>query len=193
MKKLDVRAGGGGEGSGAPPKGYDALFDGALDGGVVDDEWGGTPAPNQVAREPHGAWESSGDESARPERETMADQLKRRSFTLASSVVKLFRAGGSGRYDPAYDVVCKQVIRSATSTGANYRAVCRARSDREFYAKLCIVVEECDETVYWLALALNTDLRIDQDTARTLLKEAKELCRVFAKSRATVRKRLNKK
>ena len=121
-----------------------------------------------------------------------AEVLKRRTFALATGVLRLFREGRPERYDPAYDVVCKQVIRSATSTGANYRAVCRARSDREFYAKLCTVVEECDETIYWLAVALDTELPIDRDRARTLLTESKELCKIFAKSRSTVRKRLDK-
>jgi len=125
--------------------------------------------------------------------EQIADRLKRRSFNLATGVLMLFRSGGNGRYDPAYDVVCKQAIRSATSTGANYRAVCRARSDREFFAKLSIVVEECDETVYWLAVALNTKLPVDIEKAKLLLKEAKELCLIFAKSRATMRARLKLK
>jgi len=105
-------------------------------------------------------------------------------------VLTLFRTGGASRYDPAYDVVCKQAIRSATSTGANYRAVCRSRSDREFFAKLSIVVEECDETVYWLAVALNTQLPVDIEKAKLLLKEAKELCRIFANSRATMSARM---
>ena len=120
----------------------------------------------------------------------LAERLKRRTFALATGVLRLFREGSPMRYDPGYDVACKQAIRSATSTGANYRAVCRARSDREFYAKLCVVVEECDEAIYWLAVALGTDLPLDKPTARALLAESKELCRVFATSRATMRKRL---
>lgn len=123
----------------------------------------------------------------------IADRLKRRSFELATGVLTLFRSGGSGRYDPGYDVVCKQAIRSATSTGANYRAVCRSRSDREFFSKLSVVVEECDEMVYWLAIAVNTDLPVDIPKAKALLKEAKELCLIFAKSRSTMRARMNSK
>jgi four helix bundle protein len=49
-------------------------------------------------------------------------------------------------------VIRKQIIRSGTSVAANYRAVCRARSERERYAKMCIVVEETDETAFWLEL-----------------------------------------
>ena len=123
----------------------------------------------------------------------LAERLQRRTFALATGVLRLFREAAPRRYDPGYDVVCKQVIRSATSTGANYRAVCRARSDREFYAKLCIVVEECDETVYWIAVALNTDLPIDREAARAFLAECKELAGVFAKSKATMKKRLDRR
>lgn len=124
--------------------------------------------------------------------EQIAEQLKRRSFGLATGVLTLFREGSSGRYNPAFDVVCKQAIRCATTTGANYRAVCRARSDREFYAKLSIVVEECGETAYWLAVALNTKLPIDVAKAKALLKESNELCLIFAKSRVTIRARMNR-
>ena len=49
-------------------------------------------------------------------------------------------------------VVINQLAKSATSVGANYRAACRARSDREFAAKLNIVLEEADETQYWLEI-----------------------------------------
>ena len=120
----------------------------------------------------------------------MAERLQERAFELAKDTVLLFREHAPARYDPAFAMICKQAIRSATSTGANYRAVRRARNDKEFYAKLCIVVEECDETIYWLALALQTDLGLDKLKARTLLAEAKELCKIFSKSRATLRKRL---
>lgn len=49
-------------------------------------------------------------------------------------------------------IILNQIIRSATSVGANYRAVCRSRSDAEFISKLGIVEEEADETVYWLEI-----------------------------------------
>ncbi len=52
----------------------------------------------------------------------------------------------------ASSVVTYQLIKSATSTGANYRAACRARSQSEFYSKICTVVEETDETEYWLEI-----------------------------------------
>lgn len=53
-------------------------------------------------------------------------------------------------YSDKVSVIRKQIFRSASSVAANYRAMCRARSDKEKYAKICIVIEEADETVFWL-------------------------------------------
>src|SRR5256884_9270898 len=64
-----------------------------------------------------------------------------------------------------------QLIRSGTSIGANYRAACRSRSRAEFAAKLGVVAEEADETVYWLQLIRDGDLLSTQQVA-ALLKEA---------------------
>jgi four helix bundle protein len=49
-------------------------------------------------------------------------------------------------------IIGKQLLRSSTSVAANFRASCRARSDAEHYSKLCIVIEECDETLFWLEM-----------------------------------------
>src|SRR5262245_21362783 len=79
----------------------------------------------------------------------LGEQLKERSMSFAVSVLRLveqFPANISAQ------VVARQLAKSATSVAANYRAVCSARSDADFVAKLCIVHEEADETVYWLEL-----------------------------------------
>ena len=54
-------------------------------------------------------------------------------------------------------IIGKQLLRSGTSVAANYRAVCRARSKAEFIAKIGMVVEEADETVFWLELLVETN------------------------------------
>ena len=77
-----------------------------------------------------------------------------------------------------------QVIRSATSIGANYRAACRSRSRAEFAAKLGIVAEEADETVYWLQLIADGKLLPEQKVA-ALLKQADELTAIFTAGRRT--------
>lgn len=117
----------------------------------------------------------------------LATQLKKRTFALAISVVNLM---DSTPESPAIRVIRNQLLKSATSIGANYRAVCRGRSDKEFYSKLCIVVEEADETVYWLALLLKSDVQVNKSKVEQLLKESVQLSNFFSKSRATMRKRL---
>jgi len=58
----------------------------------------------------------------------------------------------------ASSVIIYQLVKSATSTGANYRAACIARSKAEFFSKICIVVEEADESVYWLEVINDANL-----------------------------------
>ena len=70
---------------------------------------------------------------------------------------------------------------------ANYRAVCRARSKAEFIAKVGTVVEEADETVFWLELLIETGV-VSKTRTEGLLKEANELLAVFAASQRTARK-----
>jgi four helix bundle protein len=81
--------------------------------------------------------------------------LKRRTKLFAIRIVKLFKAlprTEEGR------VVGKQLLRSGTSVAANYRAACRSRSKAEFIAKIGVVVEEADETVFWLELLSDVGL-----------------------------------
>ena len=55
-------------------------------------------------------------------------------------------------------MIGKQIVRSATSVAANYRAACRARSKAEFISKLCVVVEEANETLFWLEIIGDSNL-----------------------------------
>ncbi len=72
-----------------------------------------------------------------------------RTKNFSLSIIKLL---SPLPYSDAVSVIRKQIIRSATSVAANYRAVSRARSDKERFAKICIVVEEIDETQLWLEI-----------------------------------------
>ena len=74
-----------------------------------------------------------------------SDQLKSRSKALAIEIIRLTKK--LPRLDESR-IISNQIIRSVTSTAANYRAVLRARSDAEFFAKISIVVEEIDETLF---------------------------------------------
>jgi four helix bundle protein len=86
-----------------------------------------------------------------------------------------------------YWIIGKQLMRSVTSVAANYRAVNRARSQAEFFAKMSIVVEECDETLFWLEL-LNEGNYMPSEKMTPLINEATELVKIFAKSRKNVTK-----
>ena len=75
-----------------------------------------------------------------------------------------------------------QLVRSGTSVGANYRAACRSRSHAEFAAKLGVVAEEADETVYWLEVVRDGNLLLANKLSE-LLKEADELTAIFTAGR----------
>ncbi len=109
--------------------------------------------------------------------------LRERTKQSALRIVNLFRS--LPKTDEAR-VLGKQVLRSGTSVAANYRAICRARSKAEFIAKMGIVVEEADETVFWLELLVETGM-IPQARLQRLLIEANELVAIFVASRKTAK------
>lgn len=78
--------------------------------------------------------------------------------------------------------IANQIMRSATSVAANYRAACRARSRAEFIAKIGVVEEEADETAFWLELIIECGIR-SATQLRPLLAEAQELVAIMAASR----------
>jgi len=86
-------------------------------------------------------------------------------------------------------VISKQLIRSATSVGANYRSTCRAKSKADFIAKLSIVEEEADETVYWLELIEELGFKNDE-VLKALKNEANQLISIVVASKRTARKNL---
>ena len=91
---------------------------------------------------------------------------------------------------PAKDaerVIGRQLLRAGTSVGGNYRAVCRARTDREFIAKLGLTIEEADESAYWMEILVESGL-LTPAVTESLHKEAEELTRIFVASRETVRR-----
>ena len=84
-----------------------------------------------------------------------------------------------------------QVCRSATAIAANYRAVCLAKSPADFISKLATVVEESDETVYWLELIQDT--YPSSSIRAELVDEARQLVRIFAASLRTAKRRKPRK
>jgi four helix bundle protein len=115
------------------------------------------------------------------------DRLEERSRRFAVSAIRMGRELEDGRLVPRN--VVWQFIACGTSVGANHRAARQARSDRELAAKLGLIVEEADEAIFWLELIAETATRCPDGHDR-LLREANELRAIFAKSLATMRRRI---
>ena len=110
-------------------------------------------------------------------------ELRNRTKQFAYRIVKLFRA--LPRTSEA-QIVGKQLFRSGTSVAANYRAACNARSKPEFVAKICVVLEEADESVFWLELISDNEI-LPAKKLSGLLQEARELTAIMAASQRTAR------
>jgi four helix bundle protein len=79
------------------------------------------------------------------------------------------------------------LLRCGTAVGANYRATCRCRSDKDFIAKLGVVIEEADETAFWLEALVDAEI-VRPAATNNLYKEADELVRILVSSRETARR-----
>ena len=118
-----------------------------------------------------------------------ASQLQQRTKTFALSIIQLSSLLPNR---PEGWILGKQIIRSATSVAANYRAVARAKSDKDFISKIDTVIEESDETLFWLELIEESNLLPDHKQNLTQLKtEANELTAIFVATSKTIKKRLN--
>ena len=111
------------------------------------------------------------------------DELKRRTRAFALRVIRLADSLPRTR---AAEVLGRQLLRSGASVGANYRAACRARSNADFIAKMGIVEEEADETIYWMQLVIDAKL-VKPEAMRPLLQEADELLAITVASVNTAR------
>jgi four helix bundle protein len=113
------------------------------------------------------------------------EQLKARMRAFALRVIKLTEALPKGR---TAEVIGKQLLRSGTSVGANYRAACRGKSNADFVAKLGIVEEEADECLYWMELLIDAKL-VPPTQLEPLMKEANELLAIVVSAIRTTRAR----
>ena len=112
---------------------------------------------------------------------SQSEELRGRTKRFALRIIRLFRS--LPRTEEAR-IVGRQVLRSGTSVAANYRALCRARSKAEFVAKMGTVIEEADETVFWLELLVEAGI-VPEGKMKSLLSEANELTAIFVASRKT--------
>jgi four helix bundle protein len=115
-----------------------------------------------------------------------AEVLKNRTKQFALRILRVVRSlppGQEGR------IISHQLLRSGMSVAANYRAVCRARSRQEFLSKLAIVIEEADESAFWLELLVDAGL-VAESKLRDLKSEANQLVAIFNASLSTAKKRV---
>jgi four helix bundle protein len=113
-----------------------------------------------------------------------AKDFKERSRQFAIRVISLVDALPQQR---SADVLGRQLLRSATSVAANYRAACRARSTAEFIAKMGIVEEEADESQGWIEMIADAGL-VKKERVEELIKEAGELTAMTVASIKTARR-----
>jgi len=112
-------------------------------------------------------------------------ELSNRTKQFALRVMRLFSAlphSDLGR------VLGKQLLRSGTSVGANYREACRARSDAELISKLGIVEQELDESIYWMELLVDGEI-VPVTRLGELMTEAEELMKIVVASIKTIKSR----
>ena len=111
------------------------------------------------------------------------EQLKQRTRAFAVAIVK-FTA--SLPKDSIIDVIARQLVKSGTAVGANYRSSCRAKSRADFVSKLTTAEEEADETQYWLELLVEASI-VNRPAVEKLLDESEQLVRILVASIKTAR------
>jgi len=111
------------------------------------------------------------------------DEFRRRTKANALEVIKL---EARMRSHDALRIIGRQLVRSSCSVAANFRASCRARSHQEHFSKLCIVVEECDETLFWLEILEESGL-MTKEILYPIKEETLKILQVLSKARKTLK------
>jgi four helix bundle protein len=113
-----------------------------------------------------------------------AKHLQDRTRKFAVRVIKAFVRLPK---DDATRVIGRQFLRSGTSSAANYRAACRARSAADFISKISVVAGEADETLFWFELLVEAEL-VNTKAVEPLMNECKELLKIFSASLTTAKR-----
>ncbi|NBC58115.1 MAG: four helix bundle protein [Bacteroidetes bacterium] len=114
-------------------------------------------------------------------------ELKNRTKAFATAIIKLAEKLPNAHIGRT---ISGQIIRSSTSVASNYRTTCSAKSDKDFIFKMGIVIEEADETQFWLEMIDELHLIIQDFEVKKLIQKANALVAVFVSSSKTVKKRL---
>ena len=116
-----------------------------------------------------------------------SEDLKKRLKVFALRIIKLSESLPN---TVTGKTIANQIIRSGTSPGANYRAACLGKSDKDFINKLKMVEEELDETLYWLELIVESGI-VDEKLLNGLMVENLELLKIIVSSINTMKKKMN--
>lgn len=116
----------------------------------------------------------------------MSNELKIRTKKFALSVIQLVR---KLPFNELNFIMGKQILRSATSTGANYRSALRGKSTADFIAKLSIAEEEADETCYWLELLIESKIYCNKEVEEILM-EARQIAAILTASCKTAKSKI---
>ena len=111
------------------------------------------------------------------------DELKSRTKQFAINIIRLIEELPNTK---AGNTIGSQIIRSGTSVAANYRSACRARSNADFISKITVVEEECDETLFWLELIMDSGL-LKKEVLAEMIREANELTAIFTATGRTAK------
>jgi four helix bundle protein len=112
-----------------------------------------------------------------------AEELKKRTQLFALKIIKLVQGLPN---QTSTSILGRQLLNCSTSVGANYRAACRAKSGADFIAKLKIVEEECDESIYWMEL-LAAIQPVNAASIAALIEEANQILSIIVASIRTAR------
>ncbi len=115
------------------------------------------------------------------------EEMKQRTKLFALGVIQLVESLPKER---TAEILVRQLLRSGTSVGSNYRSACRARSIADFISKMGIVEEEVDESLYWMELLIEAGMEVSGNM-EALMKEAGELLSITVASIKTARKNQN--
>jgi four helix bundle protein len=117
------------------------------------------------------------------------DEMKARTKRFALRVIRLIDSLPDSK---ASFVIGRQLLRSGTSVGANYRSACRGKSTADFLSKLSIVEEEADESVYWMELLVESDL-VRESMLADLIDEANQIVAIIVAAIKTTKLKRNPK
>lgn len=117
------------------------------------------------------------------------EEMKQRTKQFALRIIRLVESLPQTK---SADVIGKQLLRSGTSVGANYRASCRAKSPADFISKLAIVEEEADKSIYWMELLIEANI-VKENLLKSLIDETNQILSIIVSSIKTLKEKRNPK